>query len=650
MVNSRYLFCCIVFFNSIFITSYSSAQYNKDSLKHVIASDKIHDTLKVSAYLKLARFYFNTNFEKFLKISKEINYNKGVIIALNNLADTYLEMDSLDRALEFYKESLYENSKNTIQKSKAFSLNGIAKIYRLKGDYKKVERYMKETLALYAEIDEKMYLAQAMNFAGSFYFETGKNKDAEDHLVKALQYSQQAKSHLHIRDAAKSLADLYETSGDFETALAYYKQYQQYADSVINKENTRKIVKETLELQHQNEIHKIELEQKEKDLLTEKEKTKQVALRNTFMAGFVFVFILAVIIFRGLRRNRKKSMELKELNEEIRSQKEFIISQNEELTATNKKLVELDRFKEAMTGMIVHDLKNPLNAILNIAPKEDDQFVPRVRNYGKQMLNMVLNILDLQKYENSTMHLELREEELIPSIEKGMEEVCFLCEEKNISFQPEINGHFEVLADIAVLNRIIVNLLTNAIKYSPNNESICIRTVETSNMSRIRIEVCDKGPGIPMAQQKDIFNRFAQRQAKDSGKIRSTGLGLAFCKLAVEAHGGEIGVESEHGKGSCFWFTLLVAAFNANIPDNKNIALGESMALPELSRDEIRQIKQSLIQLRGTKIYQISQLRKILANIDEGQSENIKKWKMLVKKAIQTEDQKTFIKLIDVYE
>ncbi len=111
-----------------------------------------------------------------------------------------------------------------------------------------------------------------------------------------------------------------------------------------------------------------------------------------------------------------------------------------------------------------------------------------------------------------------------------------------------------VVADGDLLLRVIQNLLGNALKFTSSDGRIRLSIEPDGN--RVCVTVRDNGPGIPAEYQGRIFEKFGQIEARSNGKKYSTGLGLTFCKLAVEAHGGSIGVESEVGKGSTFWFVL----------------------------------------------------------------------------------------------
>jgi len=228
----------------------------------------------------------------------------------------------------------------------------------------------------------------------------------------------------------------------------------------------------------------------------------------------------------------------------------------------NNQLLELDKFKESMTGMIVHDLKNPLNAIMGLSSMESENEVMLMINAaGSQMLNLVMNILDVQKFEDTSMKLSLQHENLNDMVNNAMKQVSLLVKQKSITITNELKNNFVVSADGELIVRVIVNLLTNAIKFTSSGGKISIGNEEYENTPNfnnrfLTIYVKDTGQGIPQDKLHLVFEKFGQVVAKKSGGVRSTGLGLTFCKLSVEAHGGKIWVESEVNIGTTFKFTL----------------------------------------------------------------------------------------------
>jgi len=256
------------------------------------------------------------------------------------------------------------------------------------------------------------------------------------------------------------------------------------------------------------------------------------------------------VFFRSKEKIRKSHSLLKERNQEIQNQNEEITVQAEELTETYIKLKELDEFKQGLTNMIVHDLKNPLNIILNLSEGQ------LVKEAGNKMLNMITNILDVSKFEEAKMIVKHDIFELNKAIDLSIKKTDFVADVSGIKIINETNNQINVKADYDLVERIFINLLTNAIKFSPKNGNVYISTIDEVNNRFVKVFVKDSGSGIPEEFIDQIFEKFTQVIAIHSESMRSTGLGLTFCKLVVEAHGGKIGVESDEEKGSTFWFTL----------------------------------------------------------------------------------------------
>ncbi len=266
------------------------------------------------------------------------------------------------------------------------------------------------------------------------------------------------------------------------------------------------------------------------------------------LTDVVISFVIAIIsivaateIFMKVYRKGVVKLQL---------QKKEIEAQAFELIRTNRKLHELTKFKEEMMGMIVHDLKNPINILLNSSVlKDTEYFLPTIETTSKQMLNLVNNILDVHKYEHATFQLVKSPVELKYLVDCALEDVRFLVECKGLKVSVELSLDSKLDVDSE-------NLLSNAIKFSSQQETIFIKQ-EVFSEGFVRLSVTNIGCYIPIGQQTMIFECYTQGERRNSGQTPSTGLGLAFCKLAIEAHGGQIGVNSsEQSDEVVFWFTL----------------------------------------------------------------------------------------------
>ncbi|MBI1967554.1 MAG: HAMP domain-containing protein [Gemmatimonadetes bacterium] len=238
------------------------------------------------------------------------------------------------------------------------------------------------------------------------------------------------------------------------------------------------------------------------------------------------------------------------------------------LEAVNAELDQANRMKDQFLSNVSHELRTPLNSIIgfsellllpDIGPISDTQrdYIETVARNGRHLLQLINELLDLSKI--AAGRFELRREPIV--LEDVFREVA-----DSVRAQLEAHRHalviepppegLRVLADRLRLRQVLLNLLSNAIKFTPDHGQITVRAGRVDGASEARISVTDTGIGIAPADQPKLFREFVQLDASTSRQYEGTGLGLALCKRLVELHGGAIGVESEVGRGSTFWFTL----------------------------------------------------------------------------------------------
>jgi signal transduction histidine kinase len=230
-----------------------------------------------------------------------------------------------------------------------------------------------------------------------------------------------------------------------------------------------------------------------------------------------------------------------------------------ELQANYKRLQEVEKLRDDMRNMIVHDLRTPLTAmLLGVEMLERDGSLDTMQHElagiaaggGKTLLGMINDLLDVEKMEAGSTQLQYSELSAEALVTNALGQVASLALDGHNTLITEIAPSLQQFAgDEKKLTRTLVNLIANAIKFTDGGT---VTIGATQNDGSIRFAVRDTGEGIPSEAFEKIFEKFGQLDSRKVG----TGLGLAFCKLAVEAHGGSISVASTLGAGSTFSFTI----------------------------------------------------------------------------------------------
>jgi signal transduction histidine kinase len=232
-----------------------------------------------------------------------------------------------------------------------------------------------------------------------------------------------------------------------------------------------------------------------------------------------------------------------------------------------KELEQLNELKNTFLGIAAHDLRSPMSVVDMAASVlldtrvelSDDEFRSVLSSISEQVrhtLNLVDSLLDVSILESGKLELIPEAIRLKWFLDKTIEHHSRLAAAKGseIRLEPPLEGTETALADPLRLRQVMDNLLSNAMKYSPARS--LIRVYAEAIPGGWRISVQDEGPGIQPEERQRLFQAFERLSARPTAGERSIGLGLAITRRVVEAHGGQIGVESNSGRGSTFWFTL----------------------------------------------------------------------------------------------
>ena len=284
-----------------------------------------------------------------------------------------------------------------------------------------------------------------------------------------------------------------------------------------------------------------------------------------FSISFVLVFVFAYL-FEKVRQG--KSQELEKRNEELKKSNESLEQAMVQAREMAVKAEMASQAKSQFLANMSHEIRTPLNGVMGMLEllgqteltRRQRYFAETARNSGEALLRIINDILDFSKIEAGRLELEA-----IPfDLRDAVEETVLLLAEKAHAKGLEIACHLDsdvpvsVCGDPMRLRQILVNLIANAVKFTDEGE-VVVRVhllSDSRDEAELRFEVSDTGIGVSPAYRRRIFEAFSQEDQSTTRKYGGTGLGLAICRQLAELMGGQIGLESEPGKGSTFWFTV----------------------------------------------------------------------------------------------
>ena len=238
-----------------------------------------------------------------------------------------------------------------------------------------------------------------------------------------------------------------------------------------------------------------------------------------------------------------------------------------ELEVANQHLLDAQRLQQETVDLIVHDLRNPLHVIVNAlgvlnmsVPEEvlraNAELFNLATHNTNRMIRLIDSMLDVSRLESGQLVLETAPTDLASLVQTVTQRVGHLITKHQLTLTVEIPDLPDLLIDADMIDRVLANLLDNAIKFTPNHGQILVQAAQQADADHIIVRVADTGRGIPPDQRQRFFDRFAQASG-DQARTRGFGLGLTFCRLAIEAHGGQIWIEDgADGVGSQVVFSL----------------------------------------------------------------------------------------------
>lgn len=521
------------------------------------------------------------------ELTKEIDDKEFIANVLNVMANFYFYRKNYDKAAVYYKKAIAKQLETGDNKQSPTTTMNLGVVYYYQGEYQKSLKKYRQVFKYLDEddADNNQYLRMVTRSnMGNLFIGMRKHREAENNLLKANAYfsahgytMNQAVSFIYLAELyhqmestkaldyaeegikkAKSigykffvmkgyklLAYIYERQNNYQKAFNTFRQYKNIQDSLLSNEMDTKIQVMRTRLDIKNKNEKIELLQKQAEL--KEAKIKQQNLWNIFIA---IALTLSLIIVGLLYRYNKKGKQINFMLEE----------KNQKIIHQNKKLNELDKEKDEFLGIVAHDLRSPLTGIVSAVDllKTDNLSKAEVQEYNEiisisagRMLGLIDRLLNINEEESRLDNINITKVSLQKTIDEVVENYKKHAQQKGIALiWNGLANKKKVKADKEALRRILDNLISNALKYSPSGSTVKITTASREKM--IKISVKDNGPGINLEEQKKLFKRYNRLSTEPTADEGSTGLGLFIVKKLTENMNGTVECKSKPGEGAEF--------------------------------------------------------------------------------------------------
>ncbi|MGD9329549.1 MAG: tetratricopeptide repeat-containing sensor histidine kinase [Cyclobacteriaceae bacterium] len=499
---------------------------------------------EIENYEKSKEFYFES-----LKVHKRLNNLEIQTAVYNNIGSTFEALDQLDSAEYYYNKSLELARDNNPDENMANALGNLGNVYYKREEYTKALDYQRRALSYDLKNNNIIGLVETYSSMGLIYLGLNNYNRAYESFNKALSICKEHDLKSREAELYENFSDYYEKLGDFQNAYIFYLKHTQLKDSIFTLEMRKQI--EDLQLSYQANRREQEIA-----LLNERNNLKDTQLQlQTTKTRLLLVFTIFTVFVLGLlilnvRVKGKANALLQKQNEKIQQQ-------NQELEDRSIKLEELSHEKDNFINVVAHDLKSPLNNITGLAnliringklSEEQLHYLNLLDQVSIESKNLVSNLLDLNKLELGLFEQQIEDFEVKDTIDKIIHNYEKAASEKNIVLKKSCPGNISIRNNREFIERILDNLVSNAIKFSPNNKEVFISC--DYNYQFLVLSVKDEGPGISKKEQQDLFKKFIKLSPRPTGGESSTGLGLAIVKLLVDKLEGEIEVLSKEKKGT----------------------------------------------------------------------------------------------------
>jgi signal transduction histidine kinase len=489
------------------------------------------------------------NFQQILRYKDDID--KGFEAqALFNLGHLYTTQGQYDKALSRHKQALAVARALRDSKLEAQCLNDIGVLYALmKNDEKSLANH-EVALKIRLSTSDKRGVAESRNNIASVYLKRNDLQTAISQGLLALEIGRESQAHDQIHKSCDLLSQAYKELGDYKNAL----NYKELTVAIYELIQGEKLERELLETENRYVVEKKETEIQKLDALRierEREIQNQKKFRNILFLVVALVVVTAGLLLILYLVKRRSNKILQVAKKEVQLQ--------------NTRLQELNATKDKFFSIISHDLKGPLNSLTSFShllidhtdsiSKEEIQLLAKDLDKSvKNLLTLLENLLEWARSQTGNIDFTGETFDLAELLDSNKNLLQSQAAAKQIGLTVQGAGPCTVKLHKQSINTVIRNLISNAIKFTPEGGSI--RVGLKRERGQVHVFVADNGVGMSSDVLDKLFRIDSKHSTRGTANEKGTGLGLILCRDFVEKNGGVINVQSTPGKGSVFSFSF----------------------------------------------------------------------------------------------
>jgi signal transduction histidine kinase/tetratricopeptide (TPR) repeat protein len=498
-------------------------------------------------------------FFKVLEIRKKMNDKRNISSTLLNIGSMYLRLKDYENSLKYYLESLALKKELKDTRGIGLIYGNVGNIYKEKKDFPKAKEYAFQSVAEHEKVKNESGKFYSYMMLSDIFFDEKNDEECIQYALKSHEIAQKIKAKQQMAQALKRLHLVYARRQDFQKAYEYSLAYKAISDSLLNESN----IKKNTELEA-----KIAYQKKENSLKTEQ--TQKLAYQRfyTYLIGLALFFVsfLALMGYRNRQAQKKAHDKLSKQNFEIQNQAEELRQINEELDSQKHQLEDLNHTKDRLLAIIGHDLKSPINTLKGllslvnnqaVSPSEFISFSGKLQQNVDNVYFLLNNLLHWANAQMQGIETEPQQISLFELAEENRHLFENMAQQKQITLLNHIAPEAHAWADRDQIDLVFRNLISNALKFTPEGGTITLHTEVKSDFQHISVQ--DTGVGMKAEKLQTLFLPTQHASTQGTAGEKGTGLGLLVCKEFVENNAGKIWVESTISVGTTFFFSLPTA-------------------------------------------------------------------------------------------